>query len=96
MENNWISLLQNQNQLSKVIETNQYTEQFGLTLSQQDAQLILDNRKDELKVQRRVEFGEGIAPKIIREFCDSDYIDQNNYVNTIIRLQEIFTCIKMR
>ena len=36
MENNWISLLQNQNQLSKVIETNQYTEQFGLTLSQQD------------------------------------------------------------
>ena len=36
MDNNWISLLQNQNQLSKVIETNQYTEQFGLTLSQQD------------------------------------------------------------
>ena len=94
MENNWISLLQNQNQLSKVIETNQYTEQFGLTLSQQDAQLILDNRKDELKVQRRVEFGEGIAPKIIREFCDSDYIDQNNYVNTIIRLQEIFYLYK--
>ena len=94
MDNNWISLLQNQNQLSKVIETNQYTEQFGLTLSQQDAQLILDNRKDELKVQRRVEFGEGIAPKIIREFCDSDYIDQNNYVNTIIRLQEIFYLYK--
>ena len=36
MDNNWISLLQNQNQLSKVIKANQYTEQFGLTLSQQD------------------------------------------------------------
>ena len=94
MDNNWISLLQNQNQLSKVIETNQYTEQFGLTLSQQDAQLILDNRKNELKVQRRVEFGEGIATKIIHEFCDSDYIDQNNYVDTIIRLQEIFYLYK--
>ncbi|MGN0379589.1 MAG: DUF6323 family protein [Butyrivibrio sp.] len=94
MDNNWISLLQNQNQLSKVIETNQYTEQFGLTLSQQDAQLILDERKNELKAQRRVEFGEGIATKIILEFCDSDYIDQNNYVDTIIRLQEIFYLYK--
>ncbi len=36
MDNNWISLLQNQNQLSKVIKANQYTEQFGLELSQQD------------------------------------------------------------
>lgn len=49
MDNNWISLLQNQNQLSKVIETNQYTEQFGLTLSQQEAQLILDNKKVNLR-----------------------------------------------
>lgn len=83
-------LLQNQNQLSKVIETNRYTEQFGLTLSQQDAQVILENRGSELIRQRRVEFGEGIAPKIIYEFCDSDYIDQNHYVDIIVRLQEIF------
>ena len=94
MDNNWISLLQNQNQLSKVIKANQYTEQFGLTLSQQEAQLILDNKKSELKVQRRVEFGEGITTKIIHEFCDSEYIDQNNYVSTIIRLQEIFYLYK--
>ena len=36
MDNNWLELLQNTNQLSEVIETNQYTERFGLTLSQQD------------------------------------------------------------
>ena len=77
-----------------MIETNQYTERFGLTLSQQDAQLILDNRKTALQKQRRVEFGEGIVPKIIFEFCDSDYIDQSNYVDTIIRLQEIFYLYK--
>lgn len=94
MENNWLDLLQNTNQLSKVIETNNYTEQFGLTLSQQDAQLILENRRKVLSEKRRVEFGEGIVPKIIREFCDSDYIDQNNYVETVIRLQEIFYLYK--
>lgn len=94
MDSNWLDVLQSQNQLAKVIETNQYTERFGLTLSQQDAQLILDNRKTALREQNRVEFGEGIVPKIIFEFCDSDYIDQSNYVDTIIRLQEIFYLYK--
>lgn len=94
MENNWLELLQNTNQLSKVMEMNQYTERFGLALSKQDAQLIMENRKTALREQKRVEFGEGIVPKIIREFCDSNYIDQNNYVETIIRLQEIFYLYK--
>lgn len=94
MDSNWLDVLQSQNQLARVIETNQYTERFGLTLSQQDAQLILDNRKTALHEQRRVEFGEGIVPKIIFEFCDSDFIDQSNYVDTIIRLQEIFYLYK--
>lgn len=94
MDSNWLDVLQSQNQLAKVIETNQYTERFGLALSQQDAQLILDNRKTALREQNRVEFGEGIVPKIIFEFCDSDFIDQSNYVDTIIRLQEIFYLYK--
>lgn len=94
MENNWLDLLQNQNQLAKVIETNKFTEQFGLTLSQKDAQLILENRKNALREQKRVEFSESIAPKIIREFCDSAYINQGNYTDTIIRLQEIFYLYK--
>ena len=94
MENNWLELFQNKNQLAKVIETNQYTEQFGLTLLPEDAELILENRKTTLREQRRVEFGEGIVPKLIHEFCDSDYINQSNYVDTIIRLQEIFYLYK--
>lgn len=87
-------LLQQKNQLEKVIETNKTTEQFGLVLSEQDAKMILEERKDTLQKQKRVEFGEGIVPKIIYEFCDSNYIDQNNYVDTIIRLQEIFYLYK--
>lgn len=94
MDKNWLDLLQNTNQLSKVMETNRYTEEFGLSLTEKDAQLIMENRKSALQEQRRVEFGEGIVPKIIREFCDSAYIDQNNYVETIIRLQDIFYLYK--
>ena len=94
MDKNWMALLQQQNQLGKVLETNQVTKHFGLVLSEQDAKLILDERKKSLQEQRRIEFGEGIAPKIIYEFCDSDFIDRNNYADTIIRLQEIFYLFK--
>ncbi len=76
MSKDWMILLQQQNQLAKVMETNQATEKFGLVLSEEDARLILGERKEALREQRRVEFGEGIVPKIIYEFCDSDFIDQ--------------------
>ncbi len=94
MSKDWMILLQQQNQLAKVMETNQATEKFGLVLSEEDARLILGERKEALREQRRVEFGEGIVPKIIYEFCDSDFIDQNNYVDIIVRLQEIFYLFK--
>ena len=94
MNRDWMILLQQQNQLAKVLETNQITAKFGLSLTAHDAELILEERKNVLKEQKRVEFGQGIVPKIIFEFCDSDYIDQNNYVDTIVRLQEIFYLYK--
>ena len=47
-----------------------------------------------LRAERRVEFGPGILPRVIEEFCDSDFIDQNNYVDTLIRLQQIFYLYK--
>ena len=68
MEQNWMVLLQQQNQLAKVVETNRVTEQYGLSLSEQDAQLIVAERSHALRQSRRVEFGEGIMPKIIYEF----------------------------
>ena len=94
MDKDWMILLQQQNQLSKVLETNRVTEQFGLFLTQQDAELILEEQKNVLKEQKRVEFGQGIVPQIISEFCDSDYINQDDYVDTVIRLQEIFYLYK--
>lgn len=94
MSKDWMVLLQEQSQLTKVVKTNETTEQFGLSLTEQDAELILEERKNSLMEQKRVEFGEGIVTKIIYEFCDSDYIHQSNYVDTIVRLQEMFYLYK--
>ena len=41
MEQNWIQLLQKENQLARVMETNRKTQQYGLTLSREDAELLL-------------------------------------------------------
>lgn len=94
LEKDWMVLLQQHGQLDRVMRTNRNTEQFGLVLTKQDAELILEERKSTLLREKRVEFGEGIAEKIIYEFCDSDFIRQDNYVDTIIRLQEIFYLFK--
>lgn len=90
----WLLLLSNQNQIQAVLDTNSFSEEFGLQLSQEDAQLIISGRKSSLMEQRRVEFGKGIITSIICEFCDSDFINQNNYVDTLIRLQDIFFLYK--
>ena len=79
LEKNWVALLQNQNQLENVLETNQASEKFGLVLSEEEAGLILEEHRNTLQEQRRIEFGESIISRIIYEFCDSDYIDQTHY-----------------
>ncbi len=90
----WMMALQEKNQLAKIVEVNRVTEKYGLTLSEEEAELVLAQKNNALRVQRRVEFGEGITPRIIYEFCDSDFIDQDNYVDTLVRLQEIFYAYK--
>ncbi|MDD3412870.1 MAG: DUF6323 family protein [Lachnospiraceae bacterium] len=92
----WLSIFNNQssNALTMVLETNQYTQKFGLQLSKEEALMITEARKSSLVEQERIEFGEGIIHKLIFEFCDSPYIYQDNYVETIITLQDIFYLYK--
>ena len=94
MGENWLEQLQQTGVAEAILQTNSYTERFGLTLSREDTELVLEERKKSLRKQRRVEFGEGILPKIIQEFCDSAYINQNNYVETLVELQDIFYLYK--
>lgn len=89
----WLDSMK-QMQVQKLLDTNVYTEQYGLQLSAKDTELLLQERTAALKDARRVEFGEGIITEIIRVFCDSQYITQDDYVEYLIRLQEIFYLYK--
>ena len=93
-EYNLLEIFSGQNQLQKVLDMNKKTQQFGLVLTEQAAKLLVEARGEELRRQQRMEFGESILSKLIFTFCDSEYIFQDNYVETIIRLQEIFYIFK--
>lgn len=93
-EKDWMNLLSSQNQIQKILEINQKTARYGLELTEADAKTLAENRNSELRKQQRIEFGEGILPKLIDTFCDSPYMDQGTYAETLIRLQEIFYLYK--
>jgi len=73
---------------------NDFTGKYGLLLSEPDIQQLLENRKQVLEKNGRVEFGGGVMQKIIMEFVDSPFLYQANYTETLIELQECFYYFK--
>ncbi len=93
-EQNWLEVMNRQQWMKQIQETNQYTSKYGLQLSEEDTELLIEEKNHTLKAERRVEFGQSVIPQIIYIFCDSAYISQDNYLDTLIRLQEIFFLYK--
>lgn len=81
-------------EMVRILSCNEKTRKFGLSLTEEETGLLLENRHNALKEQRRVEFGEGILPKLIETFCDSQYISQEEYVSILSELQEVFYLFK--
>jgi len=76
--------------VGEVIKCNDYTEQFGLVLTQAQAIELVETRSLSLRDNGRIEFGGGVIDKIIKEFCDSPYISMHNYAATLHELIETF------
>lgn len=77
-------------EMVQLIACNKKTEKFGLALTEENTKELILCRNESLKKYRRVEFGNGILDKVIFVFCDSQYIIQDNYVEILKRLQDIF------
>lgn len=73
---------------------NDLTARYGLSLSETQIQTIAEKRFEALKDTGRIEFGEGILKKLIYEFCDSPYIAQENYADTLCELVDSFYYFK--
>lgn len=82
--------LLNAKDLNEVLACNKFTVQYGLSLTESQALELVKTRSDALRANGRIEFGGGIIDKIIKVFCDSDYLSRDNYVETVCGLVEIF------
>ena len=76
--------------VAQIIACNEETSRFGLVLSPSEAQTLVESRADALRKTGRVEFEVGIFDKLILEFCDSPFISQSNYAETMSELVDIF------
>ena len=74
----------------EILKCNDFTAGYGLTLTAQQALNLAEARFHALKENGRVEFGIGILDKIIKEFCDSPFLNNDNYEETLQELIEIF------
>lgn len=93
-EKNWLELMERESLARAVLEVGACAEQFGLRISREDAEILAVGRQNALKKERRVELGESVLPKLVSAFCDSDYVNQDNYVEMLLRLQDIFFLYK--
>ena len=92
MEDFYLEIVNKRKQIeiANIKKCNEYTKKYGLILSDNQINNLLERRRETLKETGRIEFREGIIDKLIKEFCDSPYINQENYATTLYELIEIF------
>lgn len=80
--------------VAEIIRCNQTTLRYGLVLSEPDAAELVNTRSEALEKLGRIEFAGGVISKLIMEFCDSPYLTQSNYAETLHDLIETFYYFK--
>lgn len=81
-------------ELSQVLACNERSEEFGLFLTPEEAKQLVAAKNESLAKCQRAEFGSGVLNKLIEAFCDSDFIEQDEYLNILSELQDIFYLFK--
>ena len=81
-------------EIEHLMQVNDVTRPYGLALTHEDAVTVLNARTQALVGSGRIEIGSGAVERLIEKFCDSPYINEENYVESICRLTELFYFMK--
>ncbi|MFD1413596.1 DUF6323 family protein [Oceanobacillus jeddahense] len=85
-----IQLSDHSHTVMELVHLNEKTTEQGLVLTPNDAKTLIVARNKILRDYARVELSIGVLKEFIEIFSSSPYINQDNYVNTLNDLQEIF------
>lgn len=91
---NMLSDVHNRYIARELISLNEKTAEHGITLSEKDCAEIAEFRAESLRESERIEIGVGAVQRIIEEFCDSGYVSQRSFKDTVEGLLECFYTIK--
>jgi hypothetical protein len=89
-----LSLSTQEQHMIELLELNEKTKRFGLTLVPDDIKQLMAARNQMLHHYGRLELGIEATKEIIEVFSESPYINQENYASTLHELHEIFYYLK--
>lgn len=69
-------------------------ERYGLRLTQSEMLELAQGQTQALAAAGRVAFDGGILPKLVAAFCDSPFIQREDWAETLAELQEAFYYFK--
>lgn len=78
----------------ELLKCNEKTKEYGLVLTAEDAIKIIEARSHALQSYGRVELGIEVTGELIEAFCTSTFINEENYIDMINELNEIFYYMK--
>lgn len=81
-------------QINEILETNKKPTKNGVKLTEAMAKEIVEAKNFTLRSYGRIEIDIGVTKKLIGNFCDSPYVNQENYMSIINDLHEIFYYLK--
>ena len=84
----------NQQAIAEILKMNDLSDNFGLSLTPSQAEDLVETRAIALKAHGRIELNTGVMGKLIEVFCDSQYLNADNYAQSLNELLEIFYHLK--
>ena len=78
----------------EILALNEISKNYGLVLSEEDAKELSDTRNTSIAENERVEIGAGAITEIIKRFCTSKYVNDENYAYVLNEITYLFYYIK--
>jgi ABC-type taurine transport system substrate-binding protein len=75
---------------AQLLSLNEKSQEYGLTLTPEDAAALMQTRVQALNASGRVEIGSATVGRLAEAFCDSCWINQTHYAETLHELVELF------
>ena len=89
-----MELLNFSDAVHELTDSPQVWESLGMTISAEQAAMLAQHQRTALRDAGRVDFGDGVLKKLVAAFCDSPYIQTNDWADTLAQLTELFYTLK--